>query len=561
MNNRASTHGVVLVLVLVVLTISALIGTTVLALTSAERSAVETSLRRTQARALAWSGVQAVMAELAEQREDLLDGRDPFITEEWSVFERPDGTQGVFRLVPLGDGPLPIVSESAKLDVNHVSAEVLSRLPMVDESLAQRIVEARDARPFQSVEELLGVDGIDADLLYGLSGEGDDFGAGFGSGFDGAFDGTGGSSGDEALALADVVTVFSFNPNIQAGLGDDGFRHRGDLRIDLNVPWSDQLGRAIERRYDENVANIVKSLKERGTSFENDATLVGVLRQFNVPPQDWAEVFDVFTSTSDPYLLGRVDLSRASDVVLGCLPGFEDESTPADAVSVRDGLDEETLKSVTWLAAEEVLTPEQFATCVDLVTTRSMQWRVRIEAGLLADDQRMDFGGDMGTDRANPAEADFGSMLAWDEDVDGLVDRVVVEAVIDVSSERPRVAYLRDVTLMDVGRVIRAEIMASQTREDLGADQLAASEQDGADDGLNPDDGVETIGNAIERGVSRGSGSGRTMRSGRSSREVRSSAGESADEESDTMERAQDVPETGPDRRLGRWTTGQGVGR
>ena len=373
-------RGVVLILVLVVLTISALVGTTVLAMTSAERSAAETSLRRTQARALAWSGVQAVMAELAAQRDDLLDGRDPFITEEWTVFERPDGTQGVFRLVPLGDGPLPIVSESAKLDVNHVSAEVLARLPMVDENLAQRIVEARDARPFRSVEELLAVDGIDAEMLYGLQ---DGVGFAFEDDFDDA----------AAGALTDVVTVFSFNPNIQVGLGNDGYRHRGDLRIDLNVAWSEELGRAIERRFDENVANLVKSLKERGTSFENDASLVDILRQFNVPPREWAGVLDVFTSTSDPYLMGRVDLSRASRVVLGCLPGFEDDGTTENAISVREGLDDETLNSVTWLASEEVLTPAQFATCVDLVTTRSMQWRVRIEAGLLSVDHQLSFGG------------------------------------------------------------------------------------------------------------------------------------------------------------------------
>ena len=544
---RASRPGVVLIAVLVVLTIGALIGTTVLAMTSAERATAETSLRRTRARALAWSGVQAVMAELATQREDILEGRDPHVTEEWTVFERLDGTRGVFRLIPIGADELPIVSESAKLDVNHATAEMLETLPMIDRELADAIVQARERRLFRSVEELIAVDGIDADLLYRRSG---------------AFDGAAALiDGGDQPALTEVLTVFSFDPNIQAGLGREGYRHRGDLRINLNTPWSERLGRAIARRYDDNMANVVKGLKERGIEFESGATLVKVLSDFNVPPRDWAEVFDVFTVSSDPYLLGRVDVTRASPMVLACLPGFDD-AIAGSAVEMRDGLDAESLKSPTWLAAEEVLTPAQYAQCADTVTTRSMQWRVRIEAGLLRDDMQISWSGG---ERGNPAEADYESLAFLDQEDEGLMDRVVVEAVIDISSARPRVAYLRDLTLMDVGWAIRDEIVEAQLWE-LGSDDRTARDDTPGEELESADAYAElTVGGSIQRGARTGPSSGvgrRSMRTGNGpEREVGAAPGVSADEEEDTTGRAQDVPESGPDRRLGRWTTGQGVGR
>jgi hypothetical protein len=79
--------------------------------------------------------------------------------------------------------------------------------------------------------------------------------------------------------------------------------------------------------------------------------------------------------------------------------------------------------SLVWLVSESILTVDQFEQAIDLLTTRTLQWRVVVEAGFV----------DTGSDEG----ADFPP----------LVDRVVVEAVIDVASERPRVAYLRDISM------------------------------------------------------------------------------------------------------------------
>ena len=198
---------------------------------------------------------------------------------------------------------------------------------------------------------------------------------------------------------------------------------------------------------------------------------------------------------------------------------------------MRDGLAADSLKSPTWLAAEEVLTPVQYARCADTVTTRSMQWRVRIEAGLLRDDAQINWSGG---DRGNPAEADFESRAYLYQEDAGLMDRVVVEAVIDISSARPRVAYLRDLTLMNVGWAIRDEIVEAQLWEQQPDDQSARDDTPDEELGSAQDPADLTIGSSIERGARTGPHSGverRSMRAGNSpGREGGAGPGVGADE-------------------------------
>ncbi len=58
-----------------------------------------------------------------------------------------------------GDGP------AEPIDVNTASAEELERLPHVGPTLSARIIQAREQRPFQSVEELRHVKGIGVKIL------------------------------------------------------------------------------------------------------------------------------------------------------------------------------------------------------------------------------------------------------------------------------------------------------------------------------------------------------------------------------------------------------------
>ena len=70
--------------------------------------------------------------------------------------------------IAIETGPTPpytqwesMISDARRVDVNHATAEELERLPEVGPSLAQRIVEHRQANgPFKQPEELQNVPGI-----------------------------------------------------------------------------------------------------------------------------------------------------------------------------------------------------------------------------------------------------------------------------------------------------------------------------------------------------------------------------------------------------------------
>ncbi|MCA9298467.1 MAG: helix-hairpin-helix domain-containing protein, partial [Phycisphaerales bacterium] len=379
--------GVTIFGVLLLIVISTLVATTVLGAAGAERGVAEVGIRRVQSRALAWSGVQAVMSELLDQREQILRGEAPVVTEEWALFEGPDGSEGVVRLLDLDpDGEARLVSESAKLDVNRATAEMLANLDLVDEALAASIVEARGSGRFESLGDLLEIEGVTPAMLYGV---------------------------DDQPRLADVLTVYGADPNVQAGL--DNATHAGTKRINLNMPWSDRLGRAIAQRLDQQTADGVRQIMENGTTFATDGDVVRVLRFFDVDVEEWVTPFDIFTTSDDAYRFGRVDLSMASAEVLACIPGITPDIA-ASIVAARDGLDPEERRTVCWPVLEELIEKESFEQAVDWLTTRSMQWRVRLECGI-------DRGGNLQPPEVESDQFGIATVLSAEE---GLEDRIVV---------------------------------------------------------------------------------------------------------------------------------------
>ena len=430
-------RGGTIVAVLMLLVIGIIIVASVLVTADAARATSHAEAQRTQARSLGWSGVQALMAELARQREDLLDGQAPNITAEWDLYTLDDGTRGVVRLIDLEpEGVGIIASENAKLDINTATAEMLALVPGLDRVVAEKIIEARQRDPFTSVEQLLEIEGVSPELLYGVASDSMPKPP-----RDAEVSGLLGEAAD-SRGLLPFLTVFSFDPNVQVGL-DGNTDSRGNLRVNLDQEWSDELERAITDRFDQATADFVRGIMETGQSFATDSELVGLLVTNNMPTEQWAMVLDVFTTTDDQFLRGRVDVNVALPEVLACLPGISPEKAEA-IVAAREGLDASMRRSPTWLVVEGVLTPEEFAEAADWVTTRSMQWRARLEVGLEAGDP---FGGFEGS---VPMSLDdlAGS---WDEPEGGsrLASRIVLETVIDLGSTRPRVAYLREVTLFE----------------------------------------------------------------------------------------------------------------
>lgn len=543
MRRRGSTILAVFLLMVIGLVIVA----SVLVTADAASATSQAELQRTQSRALAWSGVQGLMAELAEQREELLDGQPPRITAEWDLYTLDDGTRGVVRLIDLDAASVGVITpENAKLDVNSATPEMLALAPGLDQAIAERIVEARDGSPFMSVGQLLQVEGITPEMLFG-SGEAEPGGPAAGSE-------AGALAGGGALAppegLSGYLTVFSFDPNVQAGI-EGGSDFRGNLRVNLDQSWSEEMGRAIAERFDQGTADIVKGMMDSGQSFKTDSELVRVLVDNRVEAEAWPEILDVFTTSDDQFLRGRVDLNTASAAVLACIPGILPEQAAA-IETAREGIDPSMRLSPCWVVVEGLLSPEDYVLAADWVTTRSTQWRVRLEAGLERGDPLSGF------DESAPMTLDQ-MISSWEEPAGNTLEhRVVLEAVIDVASTRPRVAYMREITLLEPVLSMQRALREAEAAEDLSAepvDSLAVGAEAEDPEGLDPffDEDPFLI-NPTE------------YDSGLDSGEPSSTDGPVEDEGEglDPAGEADTEPRDPPamiDRRIGRWTTGKAGNR
>ncbi len=405
-------RGFVLISVLVVVATALLVVTSLLFITQAEVARSSGTAQRVQARALALSGLQAVMVRLDEQRETILGGDVPRLDEEYVIYES-GARLGVARLLPVGLDDERLSPESGKLDLNRADADMLADTDLVDPELAERIIAHRDelGRPFQSLGELLEVPGVTPETLYGPI---EDLTV-----MDDAMLGDSAvrrrrlsQTGAPARGLADVLTVYSFGPALQQS---------GTRRINLNVGYSQELGRRVDRRFGTGASETLRQLFDSGTTFENDAKIIGVLRFFNMSPEEWPEIIDAFTTDPGEYHFGRLDINTAPYEALVALPGFDAEQA-AQIVRVRDTLPSDERATIAWPAIRGIVEPEAYDTLAGRITTRSWCYRIRIAAGeVVADD---------------PESA--------------LLNPVIYEAVIDLAAPKARVAYLRDISLLQV---------------------------------------------------------------------------------------------------------------
>lgn len=532
-------RGSILISVLVVLAIGTLIGTGVLLRVDAERAGADASRRRDQSRALAWSGVQAVMVEIADARERLLAGERPELTEAWTLFEDDLGRKGVVRLIDLTPEDEGVaMPEGGKIDINSATEEMLAGVGAIGPALAKRIVEARAGKPFSSVEELLRVNGVTAELLYGSAGGETERRSG--STEEGVIDlAAFGAPGAEEERLIDLLTVFSFDPNVIGGTaGLEEFR--GTARLNLNMEWSTALEREISKIWGDEAAIAVKNVMEAGITFRKDSDIIKTMRTMGIEADFWPGVLDSFCTSDDEYRAGRVDIMNAPVDVLLCVPGVSAEAAQRIA-DTRDSVRDEERLTPAWLVTRGILTPAEFEKAVDWVAVRSMQWRIRVEAGMtLAEDAAVEFD----AERLEDAE---------------LTDRVVLDVVIDVSSQRPRVAYLRDVTLLDASRRLAGR--ADAVAEALGLEV----EDENAEDVVTVEDAEEAPEAEAPRIPRR-----EIVRREQVRREIQRRGDDEEEPSGEENPLDDELAETGApssaegealprvDRRIGRWTTSLG---
>lgn len=443
MSGRARTpagvprvRATVLLAVLLVVAIGAMIGTTVMYFSEAETAGASHAMRAAHGRAAAWSGVQAVMAQLSRQRSDLLSGkaREPDVpamgvvhSDESGDRRAAGGRRLVFRIVPDRRGGL-LRSESAKLDAASATPEMLAKVSGLGSDAASQIVSMRGSGGrLQSTLDLLQAAGLSAEALVGAAApepvlRRDPRSA-------------------TPLVLADLLTVFSFDPEVQAGLDPDGrlaSDRTGQPRVQLFGGSEDELRRALDGRVPAEVVDGLLAGRSARASAGGTPTigdLVRILR--GTPPAAWPAVLDSLAPTADEFTVGRVDINRAAAEVLATIPGI-DAAAADRMVQSRDRLDDSRRATICWPLLEGVLNGDQFLAASPYLSVRSMQWRVVVEGGWLEPGPA---GG------RGPIDSDGGESPP-------LSDAAVLEAVIDIAGPDPRVAYLRDITLKPIAATL-----------------------------------------------------------------------------------------------------------
>ncbi|MFA7236826.1 MAG: hypothetical protein WC058_08180 [Phycisphaeraceae bacterium] len=275
-----------------------------------------------QADAIERGAEQNVLAILSQKLDSLDDLRE-------SDFEQIRVGKGYYWIIrpDYGDSNLPrfgLVDESAKLDLNTAGYAMLQQLSGVTEPLAGSVVDWRDPddtptgsgseslayavkipayaaknAPFESVEELLLVDGMTRDLLYGqapsIIGTTTQSGNVFG--------------GDRYIAdgLFDDFTVWNIRPNTDKNgktrIDINDIRQRGRLRTLLR----DKLGGSRGDQVANQLGNI------------NFTDMFDMARRAAMTAAELALVEDSITTATTQQLRGRINVNAAPREVLLCL--------------------------------------------------------------------------------------------------------------------------------------------------------------------------------------------------------------------------------------------------
>lgn len=456
---RTQRRGVIMLAVIVVLAVAALVAAGLMAASEAEQSGLAAMNDRSQQRANAWSGSQAVAALLAAQRTAILDGEAPEIPDELLLYDA-DGAEGIARLLPLGPEGERLVPEMAKLSLASVTAEQLAMTGVLPQAAAEAALARRDGS--DALEVLVAPEsGVPVDAVLGPAAASIADGvrqaqadAGHGSSGGGARAASarsataGAGAMTRSLAVADVVTPFGAQRAIGSVNGAPA------TRIAIGDPWSPEAIRAVDAATQTGVAAKLADALGGGAPTD-DGDLLRALRLAKVPQAQWSAVLDAVVPGTEAIEAGQVDLSHAPEAVLRALPGIDD-ALAARLVQERSSLAAPARAQRAWPVLQGVLTAEQFEEIAPALCARSWLWRARIATGTI--------------DRVRG---------------DGQMHGVqVFEVVIDLAEDPPRFASIRDCTLLPIAAGLAAEQArdkdASAQRSDADEAADAAREQTAA---------------------------------------------------------------------------------
>lgn len=432
----ATRRGVMLFAVLVVLAVAALAVGALSVAQEAEYAGQVAAQDRTQQRAMAWSGAQAVAAALAEQRQQIALGEEPVLPAELVLWE-DEGQLCVVRPLPVGPQGELAVGEASKRALAAVSAAELEQTGVVASATAAAVTaRSHDAADLEALVDPAA--GLPPTLVLGPVVSSIADGVRAAQQGDTVPDGVA-----RPLALADVLTPFE----AQRALGVAGL---GDLapRIPLGAEWTDEASQALEQACTPAGAQRVRqALEDKVPATETE--LVQALIKAKVEPKEWSAVLAAVVCGPEAIEVDRVDLGRAPEAVLRTVPGISAEKA-ARLVQERASLDPAERTQLAWPVVHNVLTPEEFAAAAPHLTSHSWLWRMRLVTGTVQADEG---GSSVGSSVGSPLEG----VQVWD-------------VVVDLSEDPPRFASLRDSTLLPVAAALAQQLgRAADVDQESGA--------------------------------------------------------------------------------------------
>lgn len=270
--------------------------------------------------------------------------------------------------------------EAGKLNLNTATTDMLEALPGMTTELAAAIVDWRDEdddltesgaetqyyqfldpayvcknAPFESVEELRLVAGASATILYGEdanrnglldSNENDGDVSWPPDDQDGVLD----------EGIINYLTVYSREPNTdpdgEARVNVTG--NQGELNTLLQETFGDDRAQEIQRSLSggQQVRSVLEFYVRSGMT-----------------PEEFAQIDDHLTASDEDSVAGLINVNTASEAVLACLPGM-DEQIAESLVSARRGTNTQ-LDSLAWVA--DLLDTETVQSAGPLLTSRTYQ--------------------------------------------------------------------------------------------------------------------------------------------------------------------------------------------
>lgn len=339
-----------------------------------------------EAECVATGAAEHIMAKLASSSED--ESSDLMDSEPYEAMQIGDSYFWVLRSNLEDDDKFDygLTDEAGKINLNSASLEMLLRLPGMTAELAASIIDWRDEdsemsaggaeneyyllqsepyncknAPFETVDEILLVKGASEELLYGedtnLNGVLDD------NENDGDIsEPSDNRNGRLDAGFYDYVTVYSVESNLDS---------QGNERININDAQArGDIQSALQGILKEDRALDIMNLIPTRPSFENVLDFYFVT---GLTYDEFIQIADRFTTSSEQTLPGLVNVNTASKEVLLCLPGLEESDADA-LLSYREGND--GLTSIAWVT--KVLDREKATAIGSYITVRSFQYSADI---------------------------------------------------------------------------------------------------------------------------------------------------------------------------------------